>query len=515
MFDKRLQPPIIWLLPLSLSILCALFVIGGDFVLDDRRCILSNPVVTENLPIYKALQYDFCGTSLSESEQVLVWRPVMPIIWKYIWLFFDNSPLAFRVLTPIFHYLATFLVLMVGKSVLKNKTAVLITGILFSVHPIHSETLGSIVSQADILSTVFGLSAVLLALQILVSIPAMIMIGLLLLMSCLVKESGVVFPMIVFIIPWLKEHRLKKEIAGVSIPALSIAFAIIIFQVLIERGGENPINSLTYCATGLERTLHGMYIIGRSISMCFVPFKLSFSHDYAAIDLSLSTLLPFAAVAIVVLSLCAAFSFRAFETRNVGWIIGIALLTGPAIIQSGLFVAVNTEIAERLLYMSSIASSAIISCLFVTMIKNKRLIVAFTTILTIIFLFQSYRVEKSWVSNRKLFEFAVKSEPLSWRTHNNHATALIHDGKINEGIWHYMVAAYILSNRPRAVNPSLIEKMERFDLDERLTRGPAFFSPENPAKFIKFFFEQLIVLFRFPQAIDLLTPRYVKVYPIN
>jgi hypothetical protein len=141
--------------------------------------------------------------------------------------------------------------------------------------------------------------------------------------------------------------------------------------------------------------------------------------------------------------------------------------------------------------------------------------VAFTTILTIIFIFQSYHVEKAWVSNRKLFEFAVRSEPLSWRAHNNQATVLIHDGKINEGIWHYMVAAYILSNRPRAVDPSPIEKLKRFDLDERLTQGPAFFSPENPAKFVKFFYEQLIVLFRFPQAIELLTPRYVKVYDTN
>lgn len=515
MIDKRLQPPVIWLLPLSLSILCGMFVIGGDFVLDDRRCILSNHIVTENLPACEAFLHDFCGTPLSESEQVLVWRPVMPIIWKYIWKFSNGAPIAFRGLTPILHYLATFFVLMVSRATLKHKAAVLITGVLFSVHPIHSETLGSIVSQADILSTVFGLSAVWIALQIRNSVPAMILIGFLLLMSCLVKESGIVFAMIVFIIPWLKEHRPKKEIAIVSIPAVTIAIGIIMLQLVIERGGQNPINCLTYCATGIERTLHGLYIIGRSISMSFIPYKLSFSHDYAAVDLSLATLLPFAVAAILMLVLCVALVFRAIETRNVGWIIGIALLTGPAVIQSGLIVAVNTEIAERLMYMSSAASCAIIASLIVAVIKDNRLIVAATTILTVVFIFQSYHVGRAWISNRNLFEFAVKSEPLSWRAHNNHANILLYDGKTNEAIWHYMVAAYILSNRPRTVDPSPIEKLQRLELDERLTQGPAFFSSENPAKFVKFFYEQLIVLFHFPGAIELLSPRYVRWYDTN
>jgi hypothetical protein len=57
--------------------------------------------------------------------------------------------------------------------------------------------------------------------------------------------------------------------------------------------------------------------------------------------------------------------------------------------------------------------------------------------------------------------------------------------------------------------------MEKFEIDERLVRGPAYFSPENPEKFIKFFYKQLIVLFRFPKAIELLTPRYVEGYNIN
>jgi hypothetical protein len=439
----------------------------------------------------------------------------MPIIWKYIWKFSGGMPLIYRILTAMLHCLATLFVLMIGFRLTKDKAAALITGVLFSVHPIHSETLGSIVSQADILSTIFGLIAMLLVIKDDISIPKMILANVLLLFSCLTKESGVVFAVIVFVLPLFKKHYVKKEIGWLSVPALSITLTLVLFQILLERGGENSINSLTYSATGFERTLHGLYIIGRSISMCFVPLKLSFSHDYAAIDLSLNTLLPYAIIAFVALSLCAAFIFRAFETKNIGWVIIVALLTGPAIIQSGLLVAVNTEIAERLLYMSSISSCMIIAGLIVALIKHKNLIMAFTGILAGLFLIQSYYVEKAWLNNRRLFEFATRSEPLSWRVHNNHATTLVSEGKIDEAIWHFMLAAYILSNRPSPVDVSPIEKLENMDLANRLAWGPAFFNPENPSKFIKFFYEQLILLFRFPYAIEVLNPIYEKRYGAN
>jgi hypothetical protein len=503
-----------WFIPLSLSLIVGLFTLDFGFVLDDRNAILSNPVVTGDLSIDEAFRRDFVGTPLSKPDRVLVWRPILPIIWKFIWQLGNGTPKLFRFFTIFLHSITTALVLIVGKKLLKNETILFMSGILFAVHPIHSEVLGSLVSQADILSTILGLITIWLIVTPGASFKSILLI-VILGIACLVKETAVVFGAIVVLVALVHRNRYLKGQIVLILPSLLIIVAIIYFQVTIERGGSNPINNLVYGATGFERTLHGLYIVGRSISMCFLPLKLSPTHDYAAIDLSLNTLLPFAFLAILFLIICCAFFFRTLETRNVTWMIGIVLLTGPPIIQSSLIVCVNTELAERLLYPSSIVSCTIISVFIFHVLKLPSFRWIVLTLVTTVFLFQSWHIERKWQSNFTLFEYAVKAEFLSWRAHNNFAICLANKKQPKEALWHFMVAAYILSNRPRPVDPSPIKKLNDLPIDKRLIEGPSFFSPDDPLQFIEFFYEHLIFLFKFPGAIEILAPYYAKRYKIE
>ncbi len=508
---EKIAPVAFWFIPLSLSLIVGLFPLNFGFVLDDRNAILSNPVVTGDLPIGEAFRRDFVGTPLSKPDQVLVWRPILPVIWTFIWRLGNGSPIVFRFFTIFLHLITTALILIVGKKLLKNETLSFITGTLFAVHPIHSEVLGSLVSQADILSTTLGLIAIWLVVTPRASFKSPLLI-VILGIACLVKETSVVFGAIVVFIALVQYNRSLKERVILIFPSLLVIVAIIYFQVTIERGGSNPINNLVYGATGIERTLHGLYIVGRSISMCFLPVKLSPTHDYAAIDLSLNTLLPFSFLAILFLVISVAFFLRTLETRNVTWIIGIVLLIGPPIIQSSLIVCVNTEIAERLLYPSSIVSCTLISAFIFHVLKPPSFRWIVLILVAAAFLFQSWRIERKWQTNFTLFEYAVKAEPLSWRAHNNFAVCLANKKQPKEALWHFMIAAYILSNRPQPVDPSPIMKLNNLPIDQRLIEGPSFLYPDDPVEFIKFFYEHLIVLFKFPGAIEILDPHYAKIY---
>lgn len=505
---------LLWAVPLALSLLAGLAVVDFGYVLDDRLAILSNPLVTSDLPVQEAFVRDFAGTPLSRADRVLVWRPLLPIIWKFIWRLGDGSPVPFRILTVFLHFLATLLVMVVGKILLENRSLVLSAAALFAVHPVHSEALGSLVSQADLLSTVLGMFALWLSLRPCTLLRSLLL-TLILALACLAKETAVVFGATIFLIAWIQGHRALSERLYASLPVFAITLGTILFQATLERGGGTPINSLVYCATGMERTLHGLYIMGRSITLSFVPFGLSPTHDYAAVDLSLATLLPYSFLAICFLVTMTAFFLRALETHNISWVIGISLLVGPGFIQSGLVVPVNTELAERLLYPSSMAGSAVTAVFLSAFLKTlflRRIVFLF---LTGAFLFQSWHVERKWRDNLTLAQYAIEAEPLSWRAHNNYAVSLLGKKQFKKATWHFMTAAYILSHRPKAVDPDPIRKLERLPLDQRLIEGPAFFAPEDPGRFVNYFYEHLIVLFRFPGAVKILAPYYSERYGLK
>jgi hypothetical protein len=195
--------------------------------------------------------------------------------------------------------------------------------------------------------------------------------------------------------------------------------------------------------------------------------------------------------------------------------IGILLLIGPPIIQSSLIVCVNTELAERLLYPSSIVSCTIIAAFIFHVLKPRSFRWIALILVTAVFLIQSWHIERKWQTNYTLFEYAIKAEPLSWRGHNNFAVCLANRKQPKEALWHFMIAAYILSNRPKPVDPSPIMKLNDLLIDRRLIEGPSFFSPDDPVQFIKFFYEHLIVLFKFPSAIEILEPHYAKRYKLD
>lgn len=203
-------PKVLWAVPLLLAVVIGLFTIDGGFVQDDYAAIKMNPIVTKDLP-YQAFRRDFWGTPL--DKKILAWRPLLPLIWKLLWNIQPDSPLLYRILSLLFHVVATGSVLWLGRRLIKEKEVLWATGIFFAVHAVHSEALGSLVSQADILSTLLGLLAISMVLSPLGKVVQAVLSGIFLVLACLAKESAVIFGVvIIFILIVQKEKTLKKRL---------------------------------------------------------------------------------------------------------------------------------------------------------------------------------------------------------------------------------------------------------------------------------------------------------------
>jgi hypothetical protein len=480
----------LWAVPLLLAVVIGLFTIDGKFVQDDYAAIQINPLVMGDLHYLESFRRDFWGIPI--DKEVFVWRPLLPMIWKAIWNMKPQDPLLFRVLSLLLHMAATATVLLIGNKFIRDKKVLLTTGAIFAVHAVHSEAIGGIVSQADILSTTLGLLAIFFALapsRILRTTFAVILLTL----ACLAKESAVVFGAVIIIMLLAEKDHQFTEKLFLLVAVSMVTIFMIAFQLSLHRLAPGAgLDNLARDAHGWDRILYGLYIVGRGITMCFIPVGLAPSHAYAAVDFQLATLLPYAIPGLIFL-ICGMVLFAwALKTRNTAWIVGLGLLFGPVLMNSNLIVRVTTDLAERLFYPASAAASAMIALLLHRLFKRSKLRWYATALVLVLLLLQSWHVQRPWRNSVQLFKYAVEAEPLSWRARNHLSLHLLKDGII-EGAWHHMIGKYLMAcyYENRKTDFSHIFALEQIPLAQRLLEAPTILNPASPCTLVAYFLRDM------------------------
>jgi hypothetical protein len=500
-----------WVIPILLAILAGMITIDGGFVQDDIHAIVGNPIVTGKAPVSEFLDRDYWGASVPGGVRVTVYRPILPLLWRVIWSGYPGSPLPFRILSMLFHLAATVLVMVVGSRFIRDRAVVWITGCLFAVHAVHAESIGGIVSQADILSAALGLAAILIALgrpRFLTACALTVTLGL----ACLIKESAVVFCAAIVLMSLADPGLSRRERLYTLIPALANLLAITVVQLTLPRDPSSMwwANNIACDAHGFKRLLLGLYLVGRATAMSFIPTGLSPTHSYGAVDLETATLLPYAIPGLLFLTIGSAALVVALRRRDTGWLVALCLLFGPILLQSNLIVVIGTDLAERLLYTSSMASCAITAVCLRTVLRRKRLCAAGVGLAVGLLSVQSWQAQRPWHDAVALFYYAVASEPLSWRAQYGCGQANLRIGRPLEGAWHMGLARYIVSQYPNSVDFAPLASIADLPLDRRVIEAPAALRPKSPCDFAV---ELLYLLHEIdPQAADQLKDSYARRY---
>ncbi|MBI5480342.1 MAG: hypothetical protein HY906_15875 [Deltaproteobacteria bacterium] len=454
--------------------------LDGGFMVDDERAVRRNPVVTGAVPAAAAFRRDFWGTPLSEG--VRSYRPLTPLVWRAVAAAWPGSPFPFRLLNLLGHLAAAWMLYSVARR-LAGDSVGWAAAMLFAAHGVHAEAIGSIVASADLLAAVLGLAALWLVVTGTSAWRATGAAGCIA-VACLVKESAVVFGVGVAVVLALDGGTRARRLALVA-PAVLVTAAVVVLQLALPRHADavSGVNNLAQVAGPLGRLLHGLYIVGRGLAMCFVPVGLAPLHHYAAVDLAPSTLLPYAIPgALFVAAGVIAFA-QAVRQRDRAAVLTVVLLFGPVLLQSSLVVPVVTELAERLLYPASMASCAILAAVVLRRVTPRRAALALG-VAGALLAAQSWRVGRAWRSDSALWTYAVKVEPRAHATQSGYGTALLHQRRITEAAWHRMVERHIERSFPKAIDWTPIEKVEALPPAERVIAGPAALSPGAPCEFI-------------------------------
>ncbi|XP_076338542.1 protein O-mannosyl-transferase TMTC1-like [Tachypleus tridentatus] len=138
------------------AILCYLNSLTGDFVHDDIVAITRNPDVLGHTSIWRLFFNDFWGKPMADPLSHKSYRPLTVLTFRWNMSLGGFAVEGYHLVNVTLHALVVCLLTYTCRIVLRwnieNSTVV---GLLFAVHPVHTEAVANIVGRAELLSAFF------------------------------------------------------------------------------------------------------------------------------------------------------------------------------------------------------------------------------------------------------------------------------------------------------------------------------------------------------------------------
>ena len=106
---------------------------------DDRAVIVDNQDLRPNVSWVNLLQNDFWGTPMSSPESHKSYRPLTMATFRLNYMLHELQPLGYHLVNVLLHSAVCYLYVLLCGVVFSEVWPALIAGLLFAVHPIHTE----------------------------------------------------------------------------------------------------------------------------------------------------------------------------------------------------------------------------------------------------------------------------------------------------------------------------------------------------------------------------------------
>ncbi|GFT01141.1 protein O-mannosyl-transferase TMTC4 [Nephila pilipes] len=129
-----------------ISIICYGNSINGEFVFDDSEAVINNSDLKPETPLSNIFKNDFWGTKLTHNSSHKSYRPLTVLTFRLNYFVTGLHPFSFHLVNILLHGTVSTLVFRVMSSllhkILENEApkAAFLSALLFSVHPIHTES---------------------------------------------------------------------------------------------------------------------------------------------------------------------------------------------------------------------------------------------------------------------------------------------------------------------------------------------------------------------------------------
>ena len=132
------------------GLLCAAVAVGlyvnslsCSFCFDDKKAILSNGDLQPNSPWGNLLWNDFWGTPIHLNTSHKSYRPVCVASFRLNYMLHGLQPMGYHLVNVLLHAVVCYLYVQLCALVFTQVWPAFLAGLLFAVHPIHTEAVST------------------------------------------------------------------------------------------------------------------------------------------------------------------------------------------------------------------------------------------------------------------------------------------------------------------------------------------------------------------------------------
>ena len=406
--------------------------VANDFAYDDHLIVAGNDDIhsLRNLPgtFWKPYWPNRYG------EELGLWRPVTTLVHGLQWVLWDGDATGFHTVNVLLNSLASGLVVVLLGQLMPVGTA-LTAGLLFAVHPVHTEAVANVVGMAELLAADLYLLACLLVIRNPGRMPPGPLLGtvLLFVLATLAKESAFTLPGAVLLVDCarrdLRVVHLRQYLAerGPLYGALATAAGLVCAGRAVVLGSVAdpfpPLGAEVLEDGAVPRvwTVLGTWPV--VFRLLFLPLDLSADYAPGVIGLAYGwTLVSVLGLIMGLAALCVAWVTwrtgamepRRLAARSAGF--GILWFVITVLPTSNLPFLTGVLLAERTLYLPSVGFCAAFAWML-TGLRNENPRIGAAAVLVILAVFFCRTVDRNpvWRDNAAVFSTLIHEHPESGR----------------------------------------------------------------------------------------------------
>ncbi|XP_064470417.1 protein O-mannosyl-transferase Tmtc3-like [Ornithodoros turicata] len=426
--------------------------LGAGLVYDDIAAITKNRDIRPTTPITNLLHNDFWGTPLTKEESHKSYRPLTVLTYRINYAVHGLEPFGYHLVNVLLHCFVCILYHRTCLSLVPSFTSFL-AALLFSVHPIHTEAVASVVGRAELLCALFFLCA--LYFYIYSAHVASIQCALwrqclttvsLAAAAMLCKEQGLTVLAVCCIFDlishkqclwggqkFMKPRKIPKD-SVYRVCILGASGVLVLWWRLLCNGPHTPVFSqLENPASAAEppwRQLTNAHLA--AVNAWLLLFPSSLCCDWTMGSVPLVTSLVDARNFATVLTFCIFGAALRAALRAEGlfrgpMVMALAMLVIPYIPASNLFFPVGFVIAERILYLPSMGFCLVVALGFTRLCRNRQyegiLKICLVTLL-VSHVTKTFFRNYDWWSEESLYSAALRVNDRNAKMYNNMGQAL-------------------------------------------------------------------------------------------
>ncbi|XP_045472634.1 protein O-mannosyl-transferase TMTC4 [Harmonia axyridis] len=484
------------------AFICYCNTLWGSFLFDDTEAIVKNRDVLPSTSIGEIFKNDFWGTDISLNSSHKSYRPLTILSYRLNVIYSNNilDSFQFHATNVILYGLLCLLTIPVFELFLKKRKheyineIAFMSSLLFTVHPVHTESVAAIVGRADILGSILFLVTLLLYHGCLQknSVLLLFMAIFTTIAAVLCKENAImalVMCMAYDIFQQKKKKRSWENMLNLYFISRNLILvfsgSLILYYRLKIMNFEGPIftsidNPAAFSETFFVKVFTYSYIYILNLLILIWPNWLCFDWSMGCIPL----IENFCDIRIVVVCLFWILSIAAvykslkkiYITGLIdGSVMGICLMVLPFIPASNLFFVVGFVIAERTLLLPSAGFCFLVVIGFYKLgkkLNKKKIRKTNFYILCIIFACRTIMRNFEWLKEETLFSSALEVCPLNAKVHYNIAKVAADQDLKELAFVEYRKALELNPNYEQAMNnlANLLREEKKYVEAENLLR---------------------------------------------